>query len=115
MATASANEIFGTIMGAAEDAFKEGWAAVKTYAPAEFRKMSVQLVEIAKNVALYQADNTKGYSAKTGKLLFKMQRTACESVLVAVTQLTMIAVQKALNAIMKALKDVFKGVIGAVL
>jgi hypothetical protein len=47
-------------------------------------------------------------------MLFQMQRIACESVLVAVTQLTLLAVQKAINAIMKVLKDTFSGIIAAV-
>lgn len=111
----SADDIFKKMIGAAETAFKDGWDAVKTYAPAEFKKMSVQLVEIAENVSLYKIDKTQGYPAKTGKILFKMQRTACESVLVAVTKLTLIAVQKALNAIIKILKDTFSGIIGPIL
>lgn len=114
-ATVNAEAIYRAMMDAGEDAFKDGWEAVKTYAPAEFKKMAVQLVSIAKNVALHEADESQGYSAKTGKILFKMQRTACESVLVAVTQLTLIAVQKAINAIMKVLKDTFSGIIAAVI
>ena len=112
---ATADNIFGQIMNAAESSFKEGWTAVKRYAPAEFKKMAVQIEEIAANVAKYKINENEGYSEETAKLLFKMQRTACESVLVAVTQLTMIAVQKALDAIMQVLKNVFKGVIASIL
>lgn len=108
-------EIVDKMMTAAEGAFEDGWEAVKTYAPAEFRKMAVQLTEIAENVALYEVDQNKGYSPETGKVLFQMQRTACECVLVATTQLTMIAVQNALNAIMKVLKDAFSGVVSAII
>lgn len=108
------DEIYNKIMGVAEDSFKDGWDAVKTYAPAEFRKMSLQLAEIAHNIALYEIDNTQGYSPETGKILFKMQRTACEGVLVAVTHLTVIAVQNAINAILQALKEAFGGVIATV-
>jgi hypothetical protein len=103
----SADEIFSQISDAAEGAFKDGWAAVKDYAPAEFKKMAIQLESIAENVALYEIDSNEGYSPATGKILFRMQRTACESVLVAVTHLTLIAVQKALNAIIKVLNDAF--------
>lgn len=112
--TLNADDIFNKMIGAAEGAFGEGWSAVKIYAPAEFKKMSVQLAEIAKNVAVYQIDNTQGYSPETGKLLFQMQRTACESVLVAVTHLTLLAVQNALNAIIKVLKDTFEGIISTI-
>lgn len=111
----NADDIYSKIIDAAQGAFKDGWQEVSAYAPAEFKKISVQLAEIVENVALYEVDNTKGYSAKTGKLLFKMQRNACESVLVALTQLTLVAVQKALNAIMKVLKDTFGGIIATVI
>ena len=111
----TADEIFTQISDAAEGAFKEGWAAVRNYAPAEFRKMAVQLEDIATNVALFAVDDSQGYSPETGKLLFRMQRLSCEAVLVAVTQLTMIAVQKALNAILKVLKSAFQGALAAVL
>lgn len=107
-------EILNRITDAAEGAFKDGWQAVKTYAPAEFKKMSVQLAEIVENVAIYEIDKAQGYSPQTGKILFKMQRTACESVLVAVTHLTLIAVQNAINEIMQVLRDTFSGIISAV-
>ena len=113
--TISADEIFGKISDAAQGAFKDGWAAVKDYAPAEFKKMAVQLESIIENVAKYAIDPTQGYSPATGKVLFRMQRTACEAVLVAVTQLTLIAVQKALNAIVKVLKEAFGTALAAVL
>ena len=109
----SANDIFDEMMASARGAFDDGWRFVSTYAPTEFRKMAVQLEEIANNVAKYENDNTQGYSPETGKLLFKMQKSACESVLVAVTQLTLIAVQNAINAILKVLTDTFGGVIAA--
>lgn len=108
------DDLYSKIINAAEGAFEDGWDAIKTYAPAEFKKMAVQLAEIAENVALYEVDHSQGYSPKTGKLLFKMQRTACESVLVAVSQLTLIAVQKALNAIMKVLRETIGGVIATI-
>lgn len=111
----NADEIFTKMIGAAEGAFGDGWEAVKNYAPAEFKKMAIQLAEITENVALYEANNTQGFSPETGKILFTMQRTACEGVLVAVTHLTLIAVQNAINAILKVLKDAFAGAIGAVL
>ncbi|UCV05679.1 hypothetical protein [Dechloromonas denitrificans] len=111
----SADEIFAKISDAAEGAFKDGWAAVKGYAPAEFKKMAVQLESIAENIAQYQINSNEGYSPATGKILFRMQRTACESVFVAVTHLTLIAVQKALNAIVKVLKEAFSAVLAAVL
>ncbi len=111
----SADDIYSKIMGAAEGAFQDGWQAVKVYAPAEFRKMAMQLAEIADNVALYELDSNQGYSPETGKILFKMQRTACESVLVAITHLTLSAVQGAIDGIVMVLKEAFGGIVAAVL
>lgn len=110
----NSDEIFSKIMDAAEGAFKEGWQIVSTFAPTEFKKMSVQLAEIVQNVTIFEIDNTQGYSPETGKLLFTMQRISCEAVLVAVTQLTLLAVQDALNAIVQVLRDTFEGIIAAV-
>ena|ERR1700741_1779413 len=112
---ATANQIFEEMMQAGEKAFGEGWSAVAAYAPAEFRKMAIQITEIAQNVAKYKLDKSEGYSPQTGKLLMKMQRTAAESVLVATTQLNLIAVQKAMDAIYKVLRKSFKGIVTSIL
>ena len=103
------DELTGTILDAAKKAFGKEWEVVHLYAPAEFRKMAVQLADIAENVTLYKLDPSRGYSEETGKILFRMQRTAAESVLVALTKLTLIAVQEVIDAIAEALKKAFKG------
>lgn len=109
------DELYNNIIAAAEAAFKDGWQAVKAYAPAEFKKMAVQLAEIAENIALYKIDENQGYSARTGKILFNMQRNSCEAVLVAITQLTLVTVQKAMKAIMVVLKNSIGTLIAGVL
>lgn len=97
-------------------AFGDGWDDIREYAPAEFDKMAVQIVSIAKNVALYKSSNKqKGYSAQTGKVLLKMQRTAMESVFVAVSALVLVTIQKAINAIFKVLKQAFESVLKSIL
>ena len=107
--------IFDAMMDAGRDAFAERWDEVKAFAPGEFKKISSQLVEIADNVAKYQLDPNNGYSPATGKLLLKMQRNATESVLVALSALTLIAVQSALDAMFKLLKDTFQGILSGIL
>jgi hypothetical protein len=109
------DDVFGQMMGAGAAAFSDGWAEIKGYAPGEFKKMAVQLVDIAENVAAYELDSSKGYSPETGKLLLQMQKRALEGVLVAVTTLTLIAVQNAINAILDVLKGAFSAALGAVL
>lgn len=109
------DDVFAKMMATAGQAFGDGWASVKNYAPTEFRKMALQLVDIADNVAKYRADRSTGYSAATGKLLFQMQRNATEGVLVAISTLTLLAVQNAINAILAVLKRTFKAALKAVL
>jgi hypothetical protein len=101
------DNLFSTILSEATDAFGDGWMEIKDYAPAEFKKISVQLIEIAKNVALYNIDESQGYSQETGKILFEMQYISTQSVLVAVSTLIKITVQNILNRIIKVLKDTF--------
>lgn len=100
----------------AVSAFSEGWDQIKDYAPLEFEKMAIQLVNISKNVALYKSSKKKkGFSPATGKALLRMQRTAMESVFVAVSALVLISIQKAINAIFKVLKQTFATVLNTIL
>ncbi len=115
MPAPSAEQIFEEMMAAGEKAFGASWSAVANYAPAEFRKMAIQITEIAQNVARYKLDKSEGYSEETGRILMKMQRTAAESVLVATTQLNLIAVQKAMDAMAKVLRKTFKGLVARIL
>lgn len=101
------NNLLNEMLGAAEGAFGDGWSNVKNYAPGEFKKISSQLLEIADNVAKYKLDNSQGFSPETGKLLLKMQVNATHSVLVAVSTLTLLAVQNAINGIFEVLKNTF--------
>lgn len=94
-----------------QQTFGEGWDDVKSYAPVEFKKMAVQIKDIAENVARHKLDPAAGYSEETGRLLFKMQQNACESVIAAMTELTLLAVQNAINAMLKVLRDSLGGVV----
>jgi len=109
------DSVLDKMLESASGAFEDGWDSIKDYAPAEFKKISVQIVEIAENVAKYEIDDNHGYSPETGKILLQMQRTATEGVLVAISTLTLIAVQNAINAIFQVLKDTFEGILSAIL
>lgn len=107
--------VLDTMLSTGAEAFEDGWDSVKTFAPAEFKKIGVQIVEIAENVIKYELDEDDGYSPETGKLLLQMQRNATVGALVAISTLTLIAVQNAINAIFQVLKDVFFGVLSSIL
>lgn len=109
------DDLFSTMMDNAADAFGDGWQSIKNYAPGEFKKLALQLVDITENVAKYQLNPDDGFSPETGKALLVMQRNAAEAVLVAMSTLTLLAVQKALNAIFDVLKTAFQGVLSSVL
>ena len=100
----------------ATGAFGDGWEQVKDFAPAEFEKMAVQLVNIAKNVARFESSNgEQGYSRATAKALVRMQRNAMESVLAAVSAMVLLTIERAVNAVMKAVKNAFSDVLGSIL
>jgi len=97
-------------------AFGDGWEQVKDFAPAEFEKMAVQLVNIARNVARFESSGgERGYSRATGKALLRMQRNAMESVLAAVSALVLLTIERAVNAVMKAVKAAFSEVLDTLL
>lgn len=101
------DNVLDTILDEASNAFGEGWDSIKGYAPVEFKKVTTQLLDITENVAKYLLDSNDGYSPETGQILLKMQVTATESVLVAISALTLIAVQNAINNIFEVLKSTF--------
>jgi len=103
--------VYSSILSEASSAFEDGWESIKGYAPGEFKKIAIQLVEIAENVSKYEIDNNQGYSPDVGKLLLKMQLIATESVLVAISTLLLITVQKAINGILEILKQTFSELI----
>jgi hypothetical protein len=105
------DDVFKALMDEAPKAFGAAWKDAKSFLPTELRKMALQLVSIAENVAKFEADDTQGYPPATGKALLEMQKRATENVLIAVTALTIIALEDTLNAVLKAAK----GILGTVI
>lgn len=103
---ATVDQVFDALLKAAPQNFGKAWTDVKGFLPTELHKISVQLVSIAENVAKFKADPSQGYPVATGKVLLKMQINATENVLVAVTVLTLIALEDTINAVIRAAKGV---------
>ncbi len=110
-----AEAIAKQMLSSATAAFGEQWDQVKTYAPSEFKKFAIQVADIVDNVGKYAIDPSQGYPPETGRVLLQMQRRALENVLTAMTALTLIAVQKAVNQVLEALKKGIGGAIAAIL
>jgi hypothetical protein len=109
------DDLFKKMLQGAETAFGAEWKHVKAFVPAEFQKMAVQIADIAENVAKFEVNPAEGYPPATGKILLQMQRRGLEATLTAVTALTLISIQNAVDAILKILKDTFGGVLNALI
>jgi hypothetical protein len=107
--------IYQAMLKKAPAAFGAAWDKVKIFLPAELRKMAVQLAEIADNVSKFAQNSAEGYPPETGRVLLRMQRRALENVLIAVTALTLIAVEQSINGILDAAREVAGGVLDVVL
>lgn len=112
---ATVDDVFRALIDEAPKAFGAAWKDVKHFLPTELRKLSVELVSIAENVAKFELDNTQGYPPATGKVLLTMQKRATENVLIAVTTLTLIAIEDTLNAVLRAARGVLGGAIDLLL
>lgn len=112
---ASVTAVFDALMSEAPKAFGAAWSQVQVYLPAELRKLAVELVSIADNVAKFELDPSQGYPVATGRVLLRMQRRATENVLLAVTALTLIAIEDTVNAIVRAARQVLGPLVDALL
>jgi hypothetical protein len=105
------DDLVQEMLAAAETAFGSEWKQVKAFVPTEFKKMGLQLADIADNVAKFEADPNDGYPPATGKILLQMQQRALEATLTAVTALTLVSIQNAIDAVFEVLKDGVGGIL----
>lgn len=94
----------GEMIAAGRTAAADIWDQIRTFAIPELKKIAVQIEALA--------DPDSPWSRAEKKLLFKMQRDAAVSVIVAMTSLTMLAVERAINAIIAAVKGLINGAVG---
>lgn len=113
--TLNVDDVFKQMLQAAAVAFGAEWKHVSKFVPAELKKLSVQLVDIAENVAQFELNNENGYPPITGQVLLRMQRRSLEATLTAVTAMTMITIQAAIDKILSIIKDTFAGVLNAII
>jgi hypothetical protein len=95
-----ADALLSTMSHAAADAFVQAWKDVKNYTIPELRKLAGTFVDIEAGLSAHPPYYTKD----SADILFRMQVRATESILTATTALTMMAVEKALNQILAAVK-----------
>lgn len=93
-----------TMVSAGQGLTSGVWSKMQTYAAPELKKIALQIVAIA--------ENRDDYTPEGAKALLRMQVNATVAVFVAMTTLTMLEVQEALNAILSAIRDQVNGAIG---
>jgi hypothetical protein len=112
--TLDVDNLLKTMLGAAATAFGTQWSIAKGFVPSELKKMAMQLADIAGNVTKHELDPNDGYPIATGRILLQMQRQSLEATLTAVTALTLIAVQSAIDKILQVVKATFGQLLGVV-
>lgn len=98
------NDLTDQMLTAAKGLAGTIWSQMQSYALPELQKIAVQIVAIAENHA--------DYTVAGAKALLDMQVKASIGVIVAMTTLTLLAVQDAINAILDAVRGFVNGAIG---
>jgi len=109
------DDVFKKMLEAAAQAFGAEWNHVSKFVPAELKKLSIQLVDISENVTKFELNPADGYPPITGQVLLQMQQRALEATLTAVTALTLITIQTAIEDILEIVKETFAGVVKAII
>jgi hypothetical protein len=92
------------MVGAGEGLGKDVWDKMKNFAVPELHKIAVQIAAIA--------EHFEDYTPEGAKALFDMQVKASIGVIAGMTEMTMLAVQTAINAILNAVRGLVNGAIG---
>lgn len=96
--------LVNTMVGAGQALGADVWSGISTYAVPELKKIAIQIEAIAAHLDDYTEDGARA--------LFKMQVDASIGVIVAMTQLTLLAVQKMINTILSAIRNEVNGALG---
>lgn len=102
------NNLSARVIEAGVDAFRDQWPVVQGFAEQEFRVLTARLVEIEKQVA-------DGLQPELARLLFTMQKNTAVQVLTGVTELTLLAVEAAINAALAVIREAVNTALGFVL
>ncbi|MBI5408442.1 MAG: hypothetical protein HZA14_03645 [Nitrospirae bacterium] len=100
------NELLEKMMGAGANAFADKWDDVASFAQIEFKTLSSRIIDIAE---AYAKEDIK---EETAKLLLTMQVNLMISALAGATSLTYLAVEAAVNAMLKVLSDFVSSILG---
>ncbi|WP_375392568.1 hypothetical protein [uncultured Sphingomonas sp.] len=97
------NDLTGRMVTAGKALTGSIWQEMESYAIPELKKIAVQIEAIA--------EHSGDYTPAGAKALLDMQVKAAIGVIVAMTTLTMLAVQDAINVILAAVRDFVNGAV----
>ncbi|WP_431112960.1 hypothetical protein [Variovorax paradoxus] len=109
MSSIDVNDIGIKMLVAAEGVLKNKWVKVKPYIESETKIFAERLANIARLRA------AGSISEQRARDLVAFQKEAFETVLLAVEGLTQLAIEEALNAALKAVRDAVNVAVGFVL
>lgn len=95
------SELTAALRGAGEGLGGSVWSQMRSFALPELDKIAIQIKAIA--------DNAEDYTPEGARALLDMQVRASVAVIVAMTSLMLLDVQKALNQILDAVKAMVNG------
>lgn len=96
-------DLSGRMIAAGRALAGDVWAQMEGYAIPELKKIAIQIEAIA--------DHAADYTPAGARALLDMQIKAAIGVIVAMTSLTLLAVQDAINAILDAVKGFVNGAV----
>ena len=95
------NNLVSTMVDAGRTMTGDIWEQIETFAVPELRKIGIQIQAIV--------DNAADFSPEGARALFDMQVKASIGVIVAMTTMTLLAVQNAINAVIAAVRGMVNG------
>lgn len=109
MATLDFNLLLNQMINAGKASFSDKWPGVKDLATNSFQKLAQTLVDIEKMRIEGTIDETQA------RLLIDMEKNTFKIVLLSIEGLGLLAVEDALNAALKIIKDTVNKAIGFIL
>lgn len=98
------DNLFSQMLQAGQGLAGDVWQQMKSFAIPELKKIAVQIVAIGEHL--------EDYTPAGARALLDMQMKAAAGVIVAMTTLTLLAVQEALNAIIAAVQQLVNSTLG---
>ena len=103
------SELLKAMLEAAKGELEDAWPEIKEYAETEFRNLAQTMVMIERLHVENKITN------KQGKLLLDIQKNTTRMVILTIEGLGIIAVERAINSALKAVKGTVNTAIGWVL